>query len=414
MQLVLSIAVKHLVSRKRQTLVSLSGIMLGVAFFLAVSSLMRGSERDFIERLIDNSPHITVSDEYRGASVQPATLRWPGGAVELRGVKPRSEVRGIRGIQQKLAFIGALPGQRAAPVLTGSVVLTFAGREQAAALNGVVPEKMKLVSTLEQKLIQGSMDSLSANPNGVIVGEGLSSLFNLSMGDNITVTSAGGVSRIMKIVGIFRTGNANYDESQIFVLLKRAQVLLNRPKRVNRIVLQLDDPYRARDLAAMIEGHVGYKALSWLEASEDLMSVLLVRNIIMYSVVAAILIVASFGIYNTISTIVVEKTHDIAILKSMGFHARDVRRIFVMEGTAVGLLGSALGMGLGLALMWLLAQVTIKPPGAVDIVNLPIYYGADQFVLAVLFAVLSSVGAAFLPARKAGRLQPVDIIRGVA
>ena len=139
------------------------------------------------------------------------------------------------------------------------------------------------------------------------------------------------------MVGIFRTGNAGYDENQTFALLKRVQGLLDRPSRVNRFILQLDDPYAARDVAAIIEGRIGYKAVSWLEASEDLMSVLLVRNLIMYSVVSAILVVAAFGIYNTISTIVMEKTHDIAILKSMGFHARDIRQIFLAEGVILGL-----------------------------------------------------------------------------
>lgn len=93
MSIQLGIAVTHLLNRKRPTLVSLVGIVLGVAFFLAVSSLMRGSERDFIKRLIDNSPHITVSDEYRDPRVQPAALRWPEGAVEVRRVKPLNEVR---------------------------------------------------------------------------------------------------------------------------------------------------------------------------------------------------------------------------------------------------------------------------------------------------------------------------------
>jgi lipoprotein-releasing system permease protein len=410
----LSIAVTHLLHRKRQTLVSLTGIVLGVAFFLGVSSLMRGSELDFIKRLIDNSPHITVSDEYRGAQVQPAAIAWPDGAVELRGVKPQTEVRGIRGYQRSLAFIESMPGLRAAPVLTGSVVLTFAGQAHATTVSGVVVAKMKAVSTLEEKLVTGSMDALDANPNGIIIGEGLAKKFSLSMGDNVNVTTADGTVRTMKIVGIFRTGNASYDENQTFVRLKRAQVLLNRPNRVNRLLVQLDDPYAARDVATLIESRIGYKAQSWVEASEDLLSVLTVRNVIMYSVVAAILVVASFGIYNTISTIVMEKTRDIAIMKSMGFHARDVRRIFVVEGVIVGIIGSVLGFGLGLVLMGMLEQVAIKPPGASEVVHLPVYRGLEQFVLAAAFALLSSVGAAWLPARKGGRLHPVDILRGAA
>ncbi|HUM94225.1 MAG TPA: ABC transporter permease [Candidatus Competibacter sp.] len=413
MSIQLGIAVTHLVNRKRPTLVSLVGIVLGVAFFLAVSSLMRGSERDFIKRLIDNSPHITVSDEYRNPRVQPAALRWPEGAVEVRRVKPLNEVRGIRGHAQKLAFIESLPGLRVAPVLTGSVVLAFAGRTQGVTLTGAVPSQMKRVSTIGEKLIEGSLDALASNPNGLIVGVGLAKKFSLRMGSVVNVASAANEARALKVVGIFRTGGASYDETQTFVSLKRAQNLLDRTNRINRFIIQLDDPYRARDAAALIENRTGYKSVSWLEASEDLMSVLLVRNIIMYSVVSAILVVAAFGIYNTISTIVMEKTHDIAILKSMGFHARDVRRIFLVEGIMLGAIGSVMGVLVGLGLMGVLGQVSFKPPGATQVVNLPLYWGFEQYLLAAGFAMISAVGASYLPARKAGRVQPVAILRGM-
>jgi len=216
----------------------------------------------------------------------------------------------------------------------------------------------------------------------------------------------------MKVVGIFRTGNAAYDEEQTYTVLKRAQSLLDRPNRANRFVIQLDDPYGARDLALRLEAVLGYKSVSWVEASEDILSVLLVRNIIMYSVVSAILVVASFGIYNTISTIVMEKTRDIAILKSMGFHARDVQRIFLLEGLIVGAIGSAVGVALGLVLMRVLAEITLKPPGVTEIVHLPIWWGPEQYALAAGFALASCLTAAYLPARKAGRLHPVDILRG--
>jgi len=130
MAIALDVALAHLTSRKRQTLVSLTGVVLGVAFFLAVSSLMRGSEKDFIKRLVDNSPHITVYDDVRHGRAQPAELRWPDAAVSVRNVKPPRETRGIRGWPQRLEFIEALPGVRAAPVLAGAAVLTFAGRQQ--------------------------------------------------------------------------------------------------------------------------------------------------------------------------------------------------------------------------------------------------------------------------------------------
>lgn len=410
----LQVALTHLTGRRRQTLVSLTGVVLGVAFFLAVSSLMRGSEQDFIKRLVDNSPHITVSDDVRRPRTQPAERRWASGAVKIRNVKPQTETRGIRGYREKLALVEAIPGLRVAPVLVGSAVLTFAGREEGVTLSGIVPKTMKTVSTIQDKMIEGSLDALDVNPNGIVIGIGLAEKFNLGLGRNLTVVAASGASRAMKVVGLFRTGNASADETQTFTLLKRAQVMFERPNRVNRFLIQLDDAYAARAVAQRIEDATGDKSVSWVEASEDILSVLVVRNIIMYSVVSAILIVASFGIYNTLSTIVLEKTRDIAILKSMGFHARDVRLIFLFEGGIIGVIGSLVGLALGAGLMHVLSLVQIKPPGVSDKVFLPIWWGTQQFVLATAFAMTSCILAAYLPARRAGRVHPVEILRGAA
>jgi len=414
MPIQLDIALSHLLHRRRATLVSLLGVTLGVAFFLAVSSLMRGSERDFLQRLVDNSPHITVYDQYRKPHVQPAELRWPGAAVAISNVKPQVETRGIRSYRDKLDTIEALPGVRIAPVLTGSAVLTFAGQLQGVNLSGVVPARMKTVSTIEDKMVQGSLDDLASTPNGLIIGQGLVDKFQLRLGSTVSMISAGSEARIMKVVGIFRTGNAAYDESEAFTLLKRAQAILERPNRVNRFIIQLQDPHAAREVAADIERSIGYKSVSWLEASEDILSLLLVRNIIMYSVVAAILVVASFGIYNTISTIVIEKQRDIAILKSMGFRTRDIRRIFVLQGLITGAMGSSSGLLLGYGLMHVLAAVELRPPGVSDVVHMPIWWGPEQYLIAVAFAMASCVGAAYLPASKAGQLKPVDTLRGAA
>jgi lipoprotein-releasing system permease protein len=412
--LTLKIALTHLYSRRRQTLMSLLGVMLGVAFFMAVSSLMRGSERDFINRLVDSAPHITVSDEFRDPPEQPAVRAFPDGAVSVSNVKPRTEVRGIRGYKQKMEYIARLPGARVAPVLSGQIILSFAGKEEGVLMNGVVPGMMTGVSDIEDKIVAGSLQALAGNTNGIIIGRALAKKMNLDMGDNLTVSSPVGQVRTMKIVGLFETGMTSVDEGQAYVLLKRAQVLLDRPDRANMLVMQLDDPYASREMAARIEEHVGYRAQSWQEASESLLSVLLVRNIIMYSVVSAILVVASFGIYNIISTVVMEKRRDIAILKSMGFTARDIRRIFLWEGTFIGIMGSVAGLAVGMGLMAALAALRFEPPGVSIPINLPIYWGLDQALMACAFATLSAMGAAYFPARKAGLVHPVDILRGQA
>ena len=414
MNVLTQIALSHLTSRRRQTLVSLSGIVLGVGFFLGVSSLMRGSEEDFIERLINTQPHVTVSDEFRTNPLQPAERLFGNGAVELRNVKPRTETRGIRQYKQKLAVVERLPGLRVAPALAGQGIITFAGRDVGVTISGIVPEKMLSVSTIEQDMVLGRLEDLDANPNGLIIGQQLSDRYGIDMGDNLSVAAPSGQVRAFKVVGIFRTGNQSYDERQTFAALKRVQALLDRPNVANSFVMQLDDPMQAREMATRIETLIGYKAVSWQEASEDITSLLKVRNIIMYSVVSAILVVASFGIYNVISTVVLEKTRDIAILKSIGFNARDIRRIFVLEGLILGTIGSIAGCLLGWGIIYGLGKVELRPPGAAETVPMPVYWGADQFVLAAAFAVISAVGAAYLPARKGGRVQPVDILRGAA
>ena len=413
MRLLASIAVKHLLARKRQSLVSLLGIVLGVAFFLTISSLMQGSEKDFIRRLIDNMPHIIVTDTYRNPRLQPVERLYNNkGAIEVRSVKPVTETRGIRGYEQVVDYLRTLPGVEASPMLAGQGVLSFAGKNIAVELDGLIPEDIQDVVSIQDYMVSGSINDLIANPNGIVLGEELLRTFSLERGNNITVTAPTGQVRTFKILGVFRTGTSEHDLGRGFVSLKRMQALMNRPHRANSIIVKLPDPYRARAIAADLESRFSYKSISWQEASEDIMSTLAIRNIIMYSVVSSVLIVAAFGIYNVISTVVMEKHRDIAILKSMGFLARDIQRIFVIQGLVLGIVGSLLGLPLGSALMYALMQVEFKPPGSTEPIVMPLDWGWLQFAFASGFALSAALIAAYLPARKGSRVQPVDILRG--
>lgn len=412
MQLILHIALKHLLARKRQSLVSLMGIVLGVAFFLAISSLMQGSENDFIKRLVDNSPHITISDEFRTPRKQPVEILYGTGAVEMHRVKPVTETRGIRGYEQILDQLRNTRGVAASAVMAGQALVNFAGKDFGITLNGMIPAEVTSVSTIGQYMLEGSMEALIANADGIIIGSELAQKLSLSLNDNITVASTTGQVRIFKILGIFRTGRSSYDETQAFASMKRVQALLNRSNRANVIIMKLIDSSKARDAAAQIESQIGYKSVSWQEASEDLLSTLAIRNTIMYSVVSAVLVVAAFGIFNVISTVVMEKQRDISILKSMGFHLRDIRLIFLVQGVLLGITGCLIGLPLGTAIMAGMMQVKFKPPGGSEIVQMPIDWGLPQFVIAASFAMIASTFAALLPAYKASAVNPVDVLRG--
>lgn len=412
MRLLAFIALKHLLARKRQSFVSLMGIILGVAFFLAISSIMQGSEQDFIKRLVDNSPHITISDEYREPRIQPAQKLYKDSMVSIRNVTPLTETRGIRGYEKILGKLKNTAGLVASPVLAGQGIITYAGQETGITLSGMIPEEIDSVSTIRDYMVEGSLDRLFGNPDGILIGITLAKDLSLSLNDMITVVAPSGDVKRFKIVGIFKTGRGGYDKGQAFINLKRAQTLFNRPNRINSILVKLDDPQQALALSKDIEAIVGYKSESWQEQSADLMNTLAIRNIIMYSVVSAVLIVAAFGIYNVISTVVMEKHRDIAILKSMGFQSEDIRRVFLIQGVLLGIAGNMVGIPIGMIMIKALSTITFKPPGSSDLIHMPVSWGWEQFAIAATFALCAAVLAAYLPARKGAQLMPVDVLRG--
>jgi lipoprotein-releasing system permease protein len=196
------------------------------------------------------------------------------------------------------------------------------------------------------------------------------------------------------------------------VRLKSAQVLAGRQNAVNDIRIRLDDAGAAPAVAARVEAMLGYKAVSWQEANEDLLEAFQVRNAIMYTVVGAILVVAGFGIFNIVSIITHEKSRDIAILKSLGFREADIRAIFLTEGALMGLAGSVMGSALGYGLTRLMGSIEFDLSQQTEVTHLPVTYDWLHYLIACGLALAASTVAGYLPARKASEGNPVDIIRG--
>jgi lipoprotein-releasing system permease protein len=411
-RLLLGIAVKHLAKRTRQTIVAVAGVAVGVGFFLAVSALMIGSQNDFVETLIDAAPHIIISDELRSPSPQPGRLAYPDAAIRLSGFKPRNEVRGLRNWQEILRVAETVPGAIASPSLSGAITLRVGGREEPLAVIGVDPAIEARVSTIEEVLVAGRLRNLETTQGGIIIGEELAQRLGVGMQDVVGATSARGGARTLKIVGLFGKGRGGLSASSGYVLLREAQSLTGQPFVINRIGVKLPDPYEAEPAAEELEKRFGYKAESWQERSADFLALLLTRNVIMYTVVSAILLVASFGIYTVVSNSVNDKRRDIAILRSMGFSEGDLQGVFVAQGVLVALIGVVAGFLLGLTLMQILGSLEFTIQGKLE--NLPLDRRPRQFLIAGLASFVSAVVAAWLPARKASRVDPVDILRGAA
>jgi lipoprotein-releasing system permease protein len=414
MGVVVQIALAHLRGRKRQSAVSMAGVAMGVGFFVAVGALMEGSQQDFISTLIDAAPHITVKDEFRMPPRQPVETRYEGGAIQIDGLKPEEEVRGIRRARARVAWLDTQPGMSAAPTLRGQVVMRYGGKDVAASLIGIEPERERRVSKVESDLRSGTLDDLLTAANGVILGSGLARKLGVQAGESVIATAPTGIRLRMKVVALVHTGAVAVDNSTAYALLKKVQVIQDRPNVINEIRVRVDDIYNARRIARDIESRYGYRAESWEEANEDLLQVLVIRNIILYSVVSATLIVAGFGIFNIISTVTFEKARDIAILKSLGFEESDIRRIFLGQGALVGIVGALAGWALGFGLTEVLGSIEFELAALTERTGLPLYRGPLYYLTAAALAVATATLAAYIPARRAARLNPVDNIRGAA
>lgn len=409
------VAWPHLAVRARQTVVATFGVAVGVGFFLAVSGMMVGSQEDFIQTLINSAPHIIVRDEQRSPARQPALDAFKGAAVAVHGVRPEDEVRGLKDWPAMLADAHAIPGSTAAPCLTGGLTARFAGRTFALSLSGIDPRIEGKLAKIEESLIGGRLIDLESRPDGIIISRPMADRIGAKVGDTLVVTSSAGVTQRMRILALTdpdMRSSFYAGDNAAYGLLRTAQVLFARPNIVNQLHIKLADPQAAETEAGRLEGRWGYKWESWQERSRDIMNLLVVRNVIMWAVVSAILMVASFGIYTAVSSSVADKRRDIAILRAMGFTAADVQQIFLIEGLIVGVVGALIGFGIGTLLLEALARAPLTFQGKPMV--LPLDRGFRQYAIAGGVSLAAALIASWLPARKAASVDPVDILRGAA
>ena len=412
MMLQLRIAATHVRNRLRQTTVSTLGVALGVGFSIAMAGLMEGSQRDFMFKLIDAIPHVEIKDEQRHPTRQPASQIYD--AVAFHGLRPLEDLRGIRNPTEALASLRDWVDGNIAQRLSGQAVLRYSGQDVGMTLIGVRPKQELQVSKIGEDIRQGAFEDLGTTANGLVLGDKAAERLGATLGDTVTLTSANGVAKRFKIVGLFHSGVTSSDEGLAYAPLKAVQILLEKPDIINSITIRLANVEQSRNVAARAERQLGFKAVSWEEANEGLMEAFIVRNVIMYTAVGAILVVAGFGIFNIISTIVHEKARDIAILKSLGFPEGDIQQIFVLEGLVIGILGALVGSALGYGLSTYLSTIKFEVTTDIEMTRLPIYFSYMHYLLASGLALISAGVAGFIPARKAAALNPVDIIRGAA
>lgn len=412
----LKIVRAHLTGRKRQTIVAMLGVMFGITVFIFQAGLITGLQNFFIEKTIEATPHVQISNEALVPAVSIAEraygkqgLTW----VVVRGERGRSDPENIKNGLHIASWLESNPEVfGVSPSLTSQAIFKRGGVDVSAIVHGVDIRRENRLFKLDKDMVEGAVVRLETVNNGLILGGGLAEKLGAALNDNLTLVSPSGVTLMMKVVGILNTGLRDLDNQRAYASLRNAQKLLNvQSNYITDISIKLDDINRSPDLARAFEKKFGYRAEDWKERNAATFSVFKIQNIVTYLVIISIMVVSGFGIFNIITMMIYEKMNDIAILKAIGYTNRDIRRIFLYEALLIGFVGGLLGVVLGLGLSLIAGSIPFKIEGFVTTERLSINYNPLFYAISFVFGLVTTAIAGLLPARKAARVDPLHIIR---
>ena len=400
------IAKKYIFSNKKLTTVAVMGVLLGMSVYIFMNSLLVGFDRSSNTSIFRSTSHIRV---YKDDEISQVLVNDPKDHYIIVNPKVVPNNNTIINPDKIQSIILA---QKDVVVVTPQVnsnVFYNNGKSQISGLSvGIKPDEANLMYDIKSFMVEGNFDLLKSKPNGIVIGSGISEKMNLSVNDNINLTSSKGINRTFKIVGIFKTNNSVTDKSKSYINIAASQQLLKQGNSyITDINVNIKNPEKAEEIAKKICGLTGYKAEGWKQANETLMATNKMRKMIITFVSLTILLVAGFGIYNILNMTVSQKINDIAILKAMGFKGKDVIRIFVTQAVTIGLMGVIAGVIMATILITLLKRVYLGG----DIGYFPVDYEPTKFVQGVVIGLIITFFAGYIPAKKAAKIDPVDIFR---
>jgi len=412
------IAVRYLLAKRRQTFISIItgicvvGIAAGVWLIITVLSVMNGFERTWRDEIIGNRAHFTVHNGLGPIEDYEPVGRAVEGAEGVVAASPYLDAEGM------------VRGER------GEIV--------AVRVRGVDPERVAGVTDLSADLVDGSLESLLpaaqvGEEPSILIGSRLARSLGLAVGDGLVLISPFGGPRTplgpaprlarFRVSGIFESSFFQYDEMFTYVNLAAAQDFRRSGDVVDGIEARTTDFYRSQSVGDGVREALGfpYFTRDWKEFFPAFFQALKTERVMMFILLAMIMVVAAFSIVSTLVMMIMEKSSDIAILKTMGAQDGAIERIFALEGTLIGLVGTALGVvaGISVTVQIDLVQRAVEgvlgidalPASIYQISSLPAELDAGQILLAVGLALVLALGATLLPSRQAARLDPVESLR---
>lgn len=404
----LYIAFRFLSHRKRPLLLSLSGVVFGVGFFICTQAQTEGFANFFIDSTLGSNGALVIRSRFQNKSssiVPPKTARSNSAHRQyFEGIQNPSEI--MRVSRQFTNVVSC------SPVLRGNLNARSGFENATADLMGIEPALHLQTTNLAGQLVSGSIENFRNKPSSVIVGSRLAETLNVGVGDSVQLLSPGGSYRRFAIAGLARSGVGAVDSTRIYCHARVAQALLKRPYSASMIVYKLRDPDRAPALAKHFETLFQHDALSWQDREEANLQLFLTLRVSAAITVSLIILLAGFGIFNVLTMSVLAKVKEIAILRSMGYRRQDIASIFLWQGAMIAGVGSALGCLLGVILTWGVSHIPIRVRGLLYANHFLVTWHWTHYVSATVLAIIAVFIASYVPAQRAASLPPVATLRG--
>jgi lipoprotein-releasing system permease protein len=327
------------------------------------------------------------------------------------GVKYIEGVESPRQITEAVSAFTGVKGVSA--VLKGNVQLTSSFKSEEAQILGVDLVHHLLVSDLGKQIAAGNLDEFGRSPSAALLGKVLADRLQLTVGDSFAINSRG-ESRRYHVAAIFETGVRELDKTRVYLDLVEARSLLKKPTGASHIQINLTDPSQAPAVAARMEAMLGHSVRPWQDREKDWLAVFRALRIMSGITVTVFTLIASLAMFNTLAMIVLEKTKDIAILRSMGYERRDITQIFLWQAGIVLAIGAVVGALFGAGVTWGVAQVPLPINSLFKTEHFIVSWNPWHYAQAIGTAVVMVMIASLVPARRAARLEPGDIVRGTA
>jgi lipoprotein-releasing system permease protein len=417
--LAFSIARRHLLARRRQSLLAMLGIVLGGAIFALMVALSAGQMEFLRAKLIDISPHIIVTSDRMQPAVSRNLLGKSDAVTELVTSTPPSARKELRPYSELLG-----KAEKASPLIVAVAPYVVAHgvfrngmRHETVSVRGIEPEREKYIGRLKENIRSGNLEALRGTPNGTAIGRGLARKLDVAPGDDITFITPRGAIEQLRVVAIFESGIASFDDRLGYINLAFAQSIEQRSRNaVTGLSVQVRDPDRIDEVVNALQMATGYRAESWEESNAQLLDFQQRQRLTTRILVAVVFVVAAFGISNTLIAIVLQKKLDIAIMKSIGISSRSIVLIFLIEGMIIGCVGGMLAAVLGYLLSDIVAQLDIfpadNPVGYLRFERVPVSLDLSIYLFTFVLSMLMATVASILPARRAAKFIPVQVIRG--